>query len=182
MWKQIKPFNQSLAGKRVGFCLQNVRKGYGIAAEYVIAIEAWDAVVAAKQGHKDRSIPAGDVPLFYTYKTDGHVNVRLANGKVWSDGTIYLNLDDYLAKHTSVHYLGWGESLNGVRVLQSVPDPKHMETVRKGTWNVRSTNSTSGSILGHVLGGQRFETVIVGSNWRKITFNGKTGYVGPAAW
>lgn len=177
MYKQVKPFNQSTAGHVIGLCLQNVRKGYGIAAEYANAITAWNRTVQ----HKDRSIPAGvDTPLFYSYGKAGHVNVHLADGRIWSDGKLYSSLSTYESLHQSVHYLGWGETLNDVRVIQYVAD--HIETVKPVMWNVRSTNSLSGSILGQVHGGERYNTVVVGDSWRKITFNGKTGYVSPKAW
>lgn len=58
----------------------------------------------------------------------------------------------------------------------------HMETVKPGTWNVRSAPSMSGGIKGTVAGSQRFDTQVVNDNWRKINFNGSTGYVGPKAW
>jgi hypothetical protein len=118
-YKQVKAFDQNKAGKRAGYCLANVRSGYGITAILPTARAAWEAT----QQHRDRAIPGGDVPLFYTYKADGHVNVRLADGRVWSDGNIYASLTDYEGKHPAVHYLGWGESLNGVRVIGYVPDP-----------------------------------------------------------
>lgn len=116
-WRQVKPFNQSAAGTKSGYCLQNVRLGYGIAAKYPNAIGAWNAT----QQHRDRNIPAGvDVPLFYSYKEDGHVNVRLADGRVWSDGNIYSSLSAYESTHPAVKYLGWGESINDVRIIEYV--------------------------------------------------------------
>ena len=118
-WRNTKSFNQSIAGKKKGYCLQNVRLGFGIASKYANAITAWNNT----QQHKDRSIPGGDVPLFYTYKSDGHINVRLANGQIWNDGEIYANLDAYLSGHPAVKYLGWGESVNGIRVIEEYIDP-----------------------------------------------------------
>lgn len=119
-YRQIKGFNQARAGKIMGYCLQNVRLGYDIGAKYKNAITAWQHT----QQHTDRDIPAGvDVPLFYTYKTDGHINVRLADGRVWSDGTIYKDLAAYEAHATAATYLGWGESVNDVRVIEFTPDP-----------------------------------------------------------
>lgn len=120
-YKQVINFNQATAGRLVGYCLQNIRKGFGINKTLPTATDAWKAT----QQHKDRSIPtAVDVPLFYSYKTAGHINVRLKSGKVWSDGTVYDSLDSYLSGHPAVKYLGWGESVNGVRVLEYVEDPK----------------------------------------------------------
>jgi len=127
-YKQVKGFNQSTAGKVKGYCLQNVRKGYGIASKYPTAIAAWQNT----QQHTDRGFPIGiDVPLFYTFGKDGHVNVLLTNGTLWSDGTIYKNLESYLTSHTSVKYLGWGETLNNVRVIEYVADSKPAPSLGK---------------------------------------------------
>lgn len=120
MYKQIRAFNQAEGGHIAGFCLQNVRKGFGIASKYPNAITAWQHT----QQRPNRDFPAGVVvPLYYSYKTDGHINVHLPNGQVWSDGNLYANLADYEAKHPTVHFLGWGESVNDVQVVQFVPDP-----------------------------------------------------------
>ena len=119
MYKQLKPFNQSTAGRVYGYCLRNVRLGYDIPSKYSNAITAWSKT----QQHKDKNFPGADVPVFYTYKTDGHINVRLKDGRCWSDGNLYASVDEYLAKHPAVAYLGWGESVNDVPVIQFVPDP-----------------------------------------------------------
>lgn len=123
MYKQLKPFDQSKAGKKKGYCLQNTRLGYGIVSKYDNATEAWNHT----EQHKDRNVPAGvDIPLFYKYMTgygnEGHINVRLTNGKVWSDGEIFASIEDYEAKKVP-DFIGWGESVNGVRVIEYVPDP-----------------------------------------------------------
>jgi hypothetical protein len=175
-YKQLKPFNQKKAGDRAGWCLQNVRLGFGIASKYANAITAWNN----NQQHKNRSVPTGiDVPLFYSYKTDGHINVRLANGKVWSDGNIYASLDDYLSKHPAVHYLGWGESVDGVRVLQAVAAPKKTPIVIKtGTWNVRT--APDGKVTGqYVTGRQKFSVSTFRNGWACIGIN---RWIGPAAY
>lgn len=151
MYKQAKSFNQKLAGTAAGYCLQNVRRGYGIASKYPTAKEAWNHT----QQHKDRNVPTGvDVPLFYTYGTDGHINVRLANGTVWSDGNIYKSIVDYESKKAP-DFIGWGESVNDVTVLQYVADtPKlpplgsHVQlipTQTRTTWKL-GTASPAGSI------------------------------------
>lgn len=114
-WTALKGFDRKVAGTLYGMCLQNVRKGYGIKANYGTANEAWKHT----QQHRDLDLPAGDIPLFYSYKSDGHVNVRLSSGQVWSDGTIYPNFEAYTKAHPLVHYLGWGESLNGVQIVQA---------------------------------------------------------------
>lgn len=113
-WQQTRAFNSATAGTKLGWCLQNVRLGYGIAAKYPNAIGAWNNT----EQHKDRSIPLGvAVPLYYSWKTDGHINVRLPDGRVWSDGRIYSSLSNFESIATPV-FLGWGESVNNVRVIQ----------------------------------------------------------------
>lgn len=130
-WKQIKPFNQSKGGTKKGYCLQNVRLGYEIVPKYENATEAWSH---AGQ-HNDRNVPLGiDVPLFYKYITgygnEGHINVRLANGKVWSDGEIFASIEDYEAKKVP-DFLGWGESVNGIRVIEYAPDPPKPQSTHR---------------------------------------------------
>lgn len=130
-YKQVKAFNQAKGGRKDGFCLQNVRLGYGIGSKYDNATQAWNNT----QQHKDRNVPAGvDVPLFYYYKTkngnEGHINVRLANGKVWSDGEIFGSIGEYEAKRAP-DFIGWGESINGVRVVEHVPDPPKPQSTSK---------------------------------------------------
>ena len=127
MWNQVKGFNRAKGGNKKGLCLQNVRLGYDIPGKYDNATTAWNNT----QQHRDRNVPAGiDVPLYYTYVTTidrvtknyGHINVRLANGQVWSDGEIFSSIADYESKKAP-DFIGWGESVNDVRVIQHVPDP-----------------------------------------------------------
>lgn len=124
---QTKGFNIKSAGTTKNMCLSNVRKGYGIGPKYD---DAWTAWIKTQQ-HKTRSIPTGvDVPLFYSYtvtiggvrKNYGHINVRLADGRVWSDGEYFSSLEAYERARVPV-YVGWGESVNDVRVLQYVAAP-----------------------------------------------------------
>ncbi len=95
---QVKPFVVANAGTTKYMCLQNVRLGYGIPAYYSTATKAWNGTVQ----HRDRNFPAGcDVPVFYSwsgtvdgvYADYGHVAVRLADGRVWTDGRYYANVD-----------------------------------------------------------------------------------------
>lgn len=132
-FNQVIPFNPSNGGNTPGLCLDNVCKGFGIADKYASAWEAW----AHTQQHQDRNMPDGlDVPLFYAYTATidgvtgnyGHINVRLANGTVWSDGNIYANIDAYLAYHLP-QFVGWGESVNDFTIIQGETDmPDVMDT------------------------------------------------------
>lgn len=128
MWKQVKDFNRAKAGTKAGMCLQNVRLGYSIPGKYDSAWEAWKHT----QQHGNRILPKGvDVPLFYDY-TDksgnryGHINVRLADGRVWNDGKIFASLASFTQAWGNVKYVGWGESVNDVRVIKEVQETEDM--------------------------------------------------------
>jgi hypothetical protein len=118
---QVIPFNPALGGTTPNMCLANVCAGYSIPNKYGSAWEAWQHT----EQHTD-PVPDGlDVPLYYSYTVDlgqgaqnyGHINVRLANGTVWSDGNIYASVDAYLANHWP-KYVGWGTSINDVTIIQ----------------------------------------------------------------
>ncbi len=138
MFIQVRPFNQAQAGTTPNLCLDNVRRGYGIANKYGSAWEAWQHT----EQHTD-PVPDGlDVPLYYSYTATidgvtenyGHINVRLANGSVWSDGNIYAGIDTYLTGHYP-KYVGWGESINDAKIIQGVtnmPSTVDLNTVKQG--------------------------------------------------
>jgi len=139
-YKQTRGFDRSKAGTVKNMCLRNVRLGYSIPSKYADATQAW----ANTQQHRVRSVPAGiDVPLFYSYtvtingvrKNYGHINVRLADGRVWSDGDYYASIDQYEALKAPI-YLGWGESINGVRVVEHVPDAPILPAPTGGSFRV----------------------------------------------
>jgi hypothetical protein len=118
---QVIPFNPAQGGTTPNLCLANVCLGFGIPNKYGSAWEAWQHT----QQHTD-PVPDGlDVPLYYSYSVNlgqgvqnyGHINVRLANGTVWSDGNIYASIDAYLANHWP-KYVGWGESINDVKIIE----------------------------------------------------------------
>lgn len=118
-YKQTKAFDQSKAGSVKGFCLRNVRLGYGIGAKYDSAWQSWQN---APQHTTD--IPSGvDVPVYFWYGKNGHIGVRLADGRFWSDGKVYSNIGIYRLTHPAVIYRGWSTEVNDVPVLQYIADP-----------------------------------------------------------
>lgn len=129
-WKQTKGFDTGKAGTQKYLCLKNVRLGYGIASKWEYARQDWDNNVAK---HADQNFPAGvAVPVYFSWvgtldgvKRDwGHVAVRLPDGRIWTDGKYYANVGELSKNYISGGaYLGWGESVNGVRVVEFVPDP-----------------------------------------------------------
>src|SRR5688572_25618137 len=123
-WKQVKPFDQNKAGKEATMCLKNTRLGYGIASKYNNAWQAW----LNTERHPSRDYPAGvNVPIYFWYvnESKGHIGVRLANGKFWTDGRIFNSVEEY-EDQKEPNFVGWGESINGVRVIEyvSVPAPQ----------------------------------------------------------
>lgn len=141
MWYQTVNFDVNKAGTTKYLCLANVRKGYGIGAKYPDATTAWNNT----QQHRDRSFPACDVPVFYSWvgtvdgvrKNYGHIAVRLADGRVWTDGRYYANVDELSAKYLSGStYLGWGESVNDVKVVEYKPANKGDDMIKDGDGNL----------------------------------------------
>lgn len=127
-YKQVKSFDQSKAGNVRGFCLRNVRLGYGIASKYDSAWQSWQ-----NAPHNSGSIPTGvDVPVYFWWGQYGHIGVRLANGKFWSDGKTYMNLTAYRVTHPAVIYRGWSTEVNDVAVIKYVATEPVYYTVKAG--------------------------------------------------
>lgn len=125
MYTQVKPFVVANAGTTKYLCLANVRLGYGISALYLTATKAWKGTLQ----HPDRNFPAGcAVPVFWSlfltldgvYEDYGHVAVRLADGRIWTDGRYYNSVDELNSSYLGGKgkYLGWGETLNNVTVVK----------------------------------------------------------------
>lgn len=94
-----------------------------------------------------------------------HWDVRRAN-TAWNS-----SFDNY------VDPIAWINQLNA-----SVPAPGNTITIKKGTWNVRIGEGTNYQSLGVAVGGQKYDAVVMNTGWARITFQGKTGYVGPSAY
>lgn len=145
-YKQIVGFNPAIAGTTKYLCLSNVRKGYGIAAKYASAWQAWQNT----QQHTD-AIPGGvAVPVFWEWTGTvdgitanyGHIAVSLPDGRVWTDGKYYANTatlnTSYLAGRGK--YVGWGETLNGVRVVEQVQGGTMADNTDLGTARILAEN------------------------------------------
>jgi nucleoid-associated protein YgaU len=128
-YKQLKKFDQTKAGTTRGYCLRNVRLGYGIPAKYDSAWQAW-------QNCKQRggAIPTSvDVPVYFWWGKYGHIGVRLANGKFWSDGKVYSSLTAYRVTHPAVIYRGWATEVNDVYVIKYVASAVYYTVVKGDT-------------------------------------------------
>ena len=53
----------------------------------------------------------------------------------------------------------------------------YVDTVNKGTVNMRAEPSRAGTILVQIPYKTQLEAEYVNSTWSKVTYNGKTGYV-----
>jgi hypothetical protein len=113
--------------------------GYGVPAKYDYATQDWNNNIQ----HRDQNFPAGvAVPVYYSWtgtldgvrKNWGHIAVRLADGRVWTDGKYYANVNELSRLYLSgSSYLGWGELVNGVRVIEQVKEANMPEKVNLGT-------------------------------------------------
>lgn len=164
--EQVRSFNQNTAGKTPNMCLANVTAGYGIPNKYASAWQAWQHT----QQHTDRNVPQGvDVPLYYSYTATidgstqnyGHINVRLANGTVWSDGNIYENIDAYLANHTP-EYVGWGESVNDVTVIKGgiTMTPDALNELAQAAWNKDTSDGEVKDLIKNYTGKSPEQTIL----------------------
>jgi len=123
--EQVIPFDVNKAGTTKYLCQTNVRKGYGIGPKYPSALADWQH----NQQHKDRNFPSGvSVPVYFNWtgtvdgikKNWGHVAVSLPDGRIWTDGRYYNNVVTLMSNYLSggnPSFLGWGESVNSVRVI-----------------------------------------------------------------
>lgn len=117
-WKQIIGFDLAKMGTKAGFCLQNVRLGYGIGPKYATARDAMNASKQQGTFHEGLDIPTDvAVPIFAeTGSPYAHVMVDYY-GDVYSDGK-------HLSSLKGMTIVGWSETLNDARIVEFVEDPK----------------------------------------------------------
>lgn len=107
-----------------GMCLKFTRTCLGVGALHASAFEAWRAAGGAlgANTHTLLAAPAG-VPVFWSGGPHGYGHVAIADGQgyVWSSDILRAGKVDRVAI-SKIHdkwglkYLGWSETLNGVRV------------------------------------------------------------------
>jgi len=113
---------------RPGWCLEYVRKTFGLPIRYGSATEAWDN---SPTQHQNYDVPDGVwVPLWFSIDTvpEGHVVLRAPDGSVYSssDNTTtphhhpnMADLIDYYQRlgNLTLTYLGWTEDMAGTPVI-----------------------------------------------------------------
>lgn len=129
-WQQVLPFNLSKMGTKSGWCLQNVRLGFGIDKGTFPSAKA-DMESQKKNGtlHSDNP-PANVAVPVYVDSTSKYEHVVVCDkGVYYSDGK---------RVNKPAKTFGWGELCDGVRVVKWVDDPKPEPTKSflpaKGYW------------------------------------------------
>lgn len=116
MWKQVKDFNINKMGTKKGYCLQNVRLGFGIPAKYASAKVDMEANKKAGTLHDMSTIPTNVSVPVYVDSTSKYEHIIVCDkGTYYSDGK-------KLTSIKGLKFFGWGETCDGVRVVEKVKD------------------------------------------------------------
>lgn len=119
MWKQLKTFSINRMGKKKGYCLQNVRLGFGIGSKFYNAKQ--DMLNNKKKGtlHSMSDLPKNiQVPVYLdTSSVHEHI-IAYDKGTYYSDGK-------KLTSIKGLKFYGWGELLEDVRVVKKVDTLKY---------------------------------------------------------
>lgn len=117
-YKQVKEFDINKMGKKPGYCLQNVRLGFGIASKYADAKTDMEANRSAGTLHDIATLPTNVAVPVYLDTTSPYEHIIVSDhGTLYSDGKRLTSLAGWKV-------FGWGESVNGVRVVEYVEEPK----------------------------------------------------------
>ena len=115
-WVQVLEFYPSNMGTKKGWCEQNAREGFGIPNGTFPSAKA-DMESQRKNGTLHNELPPSNVavPVFIN-STSKYEHVEVCDhGTYWSDGK-------KVGKPNNT--FGWGELMDGVRVVKWVDDPK----------------------------------------------------------
>jgi hypothetical protein len=116
VYKQLKSFDITKMGTRVGYCLANVRQGFGIAPKYASAKDAMLGNKNAGTLHDISTLPTNvAVPVFLDTSSPYEHVIVSDHGALYSDGKRLTSLAGFKA-------FGWGEYLNGVHIVEMVPE------------------------------------------------------------
>lgn len=143
-WVQVKNFNSAKMGHEKGWCLKNVRLGYGISAKAGFPTAKADMQWNKNNGtlHTDRnSIPKGvNVPLYWdTSSSAEHITVSCGDGaNMWSDGK-------KMAIWKKVGFFGWGEFCVAERVVRKDDTPSGFLPA-KGYWGFGDNDPRIGQL------------------------------------
>lgn len=114
MWKQIRKFDINKMGNKKGYCLQNVRMGFDIPAKNESAKA--DMLENEKNGtlHDMSTLPINvSVPVYVDSSSVYEHIIVCDKGTFYSDG-------QKLTSINGLKFFGWGETCNGVRIVENV--------------------------------------------------------------
>lgn len=183
MWEQVKSFNINKMGTKKGYCLQNVRLGFGIPAKYASAKEDMEANKRAGTLHNMDSLPKNVAVPVYVDTTNKYEHIIACDrGTYYSDGKKLTSIN-------GLKFFGWGEICNGVRVVKYVENkpnnnggwkiiPQHATfTSSVNNLRVRRSPSLSGEVVAHYdKGGKvKYDGYVDNEGYRWITYIGKSG-------
>lgn len=123
-YKQTVKFDVAKMGKKPGYCLQNVRLGFGIPPKYYDAKAAMEACDKEGTLHPIDSLPTDvAVPVFIDTTSPNEHVIAADHGVFYSDGKRLTSLK-------GLKVFGWTETLNDVRVVEyaePTPAPESVE-------------------------------------------------------
>ena len=126
MYKQLIPFNLAKMGHKDGYCLQNVRLGYGLSAKFKDAKEDMLCNKNAGTLHDILTLPKNVTVPVYADTKNVHEHILVSvNSVFYSDGVI-INKDKYT-------YFGWGEMCEGKKVVEYIGDDEEMKVYKNGS-------------------------------------------------
>ena len=130
-YRQLKPFYPKDMGKKKGWCLENVARGYhiyGVPSAQPSAKADMEFNRARGTLHHLNTIPNNVAVPVYLDTVSKYEHIEVCDcGKYWSDGYV-------VGKPSNT--FGWGEYCNGVRIVewQNEPQPTSGFLPPKGYW------------------------------------------------
>lgn len=117
-FKQVLNFDVQKMGSKKGYCLMNVRLGFGInKGTYPSAKADMEAQIAEGTFHRGELPPSNIAAPIYFDTSSPYEHVMA------DDHGIYYSDKKRVASLVGWNLLGWGEKCDGVRVVEFVPDP-----------------------------------------------------------
>jgi hypothetical protein len=136
-----------------GYCLQFTRECFDVPALYGSAIDAWNGADGRHEG--DRNPPPAVPVWFATSSVYDHVCIRTEDAYVVStfndDIRRFHDITD-IERAFDGSFLGWAESINGVRIYTPKEDDDDMPTPEefaRAVWSYPVTGTPPGSTVQH---------------------------------
>lgn len=132
-WQQVRQFNINKMGKKAGWCLQNVRLGFGITSGKYPSAKA-DMQAQSKNGtlHHISTLPQNVAVPVYVDTTSIYEHVVVYDRGTWYGDGVKINAPN------SKYVFGWGECCDGARVVEwanaKISNEEIAKEVINGLW------------------------------------------------